>query len=74
MPDGELEFRCPNGWVVEEAPPLPPVSDDAFDRLRVENEADGAAVDGSTLGGTWDGERLNVGWAIDMLHPLAARY
>ena len=74
LPDGELEFRRPTGWVVEEAPPLPPVPDDAFDRLRMENEAAGVEVDRSTPGGTWGGERLNVGWAIDMLHPLAARY
>lgn len=38
---------------------------------RERNEADGLSLNAHTATPGWLGERLNVGWAIDVLHPLA---
>jgi hypothetical protein len=65
----ELEFRHPNGWVLPQAPPLPAVPADAEAALRAQNA--GVRLDARTLTPAWDGERLNVAWAIDCLHPRA---
>jgi hypothetical protein len=47
------------------------VSFDAADALRAQHEADGIHIDARTGMSGWLGERLDVGWAIDVLHPLA---
>jgi Domain of unknown function (DUF222) len=39
--------------------------------LRAENEAQGLHLHAHTACPAWLGERLDVGWAIDVLHPLA---
>jgi len=39
--------------------------------LRALNEADGIHIDAETSKPGWLGERLDVGYAIDVLHPLA---
>jgi hypothetical protein len=39
--------------------------------LRVRHEAEGLVVHAHTASTGWLGERLDVGWAIDVLHPLA---
>jgi hypothetical protein len=38
------------------------------------NETLGLDLDAQTGASSWLGERLDVGWAIDVLHPLAASY
>jgi hypothetical protein len=35
--------------------------------------AEGIELDAHTLRPNWLGERLDLGWAIDVLHPLAQR-
>jgi hypothetical protein len=40
--------------------------------LRTEHEARDLAVHARTACAGWLGERLDVGYAIDVLHPLAA--
>jgi uncharacterized protein DUF222/HNH endonuclease len=72
LPDGELQFRRPNGWLLPEAPPLPDVSADTGETLRAHNG--GVQVDADTLRSGWSGERLDVGYAIDVLHPRAIGY
>jgi 5-methylcytosine-specific restriction endonuclease McrA len=72
LPDGELEFRRPDGRLLPAAPLLPPAKEDAVDHLRAVNEAAGLHVDGRALSGTWSGERFDVGYAISVLHPRAA--
>jgi hypothetical protein len=67
-PDGELEFRRPDGRVLPGAPALPGVRD-SEQVLRAQNA--GVALDAHTLTPAWGGERLNVAWAIDCLHPRA---
>jgi len=70
--DGELEFRRPNGWLIPEAPALPAVPGDAGETLRAQNA--GVHLDGHTLRPSWSGERLDLGYAIDVMHPRATGY
>jgi hypothetical protein len=41
--------------------------------LRARHDADGLHLHARTATAGWLGERLDVGWAIDVLHPLATR-
>jgi hypothetical protein len=47
--------------------PADPVND-----LRAEHVAQGLGIHPRTACAGWLGEPLDVGWAIDVLHPLAA--
>jgi hypothetical protein len=49
------------------------VPDAPVDALRARHEAQGLRIHARTSCPGWFGERLNVGWAIDVLHPLAVR-
>jgi HNH endonuclease len=69
--DGELRFRWPDGRLLPEVPHLPAVLGDSVQRLRAQNDAEGLHLDARTATPGWLGERLNVGWAIGVLHPLA---
>ena len=71
LADGELRFRRPNGEEFPEVPALPAVSADAGEALATVNAATGVHVDGATLTPAWFGERLNVGYAISVMHPRA---
>jgi uncharacterized protein DUF222/HNH endonuclease len=70
-PDGELQFRRPDGRLLPEVPLPPNVPDDPVKILREQNEAEGLDLNARTTTPGWLGERLKVGWAIDVLHPLA---
>src|SRR2546421_2813076 len=70
--DGELRFRRPDGRPLPESPPLPAVPSDPVGMLRARHEECGLDVHARTAMPGWLGERLDVGWAIDVLHPLAA--
>jgi len=69
--DGELCFRRPDGQLLSESPALPPVPADPIGTLRARNEAEGIRIDAETSKPGWLGERFDVGYAIDVLHPLA---
>jgi len=71
--DGELRFRRPDGRLLPEVPPPAAVPADPVAVLRARHEAQGLSIDARTTIPGWLGEPLNVGWAIDVLHPLAAR-
>jgi len=71
--DGELRFRCPDGQVLPEVPPAVPMPADPVSALRARHEAQGLQIHARTASCGWLGERLDVRWAIDVLHPLAAR-
>ena len=47
------------------------VQDDPIKALRAWNEAAGLHLHAWTACPRWLGERLDVGWAIDVLHPRA---
>src|SRR5438477_6733111 len=69
--DGELHFRRPDGRRLPEVPPPAVVPNDPGDILRARHEAQGLRIDARTSTPGWLGEHLDVGWAIDVLHPLA---
>jgi 5-methylcytosine-specific restriction endonuclease McrA len=71
QPDGELRFRRPDGRPLPEVPPSPEVRGDPVTILRAQNEAEGLHLHARTAIPGWLGEHLNVGYAIDVLHPLA---
>src|SRR5947199_7766709 len=71
QPDGELRFRRPDGQVLPEVPAPPAVPRDPVHALRAQNEADGVHLHARTAMPGWLGERLDVGYAISVLHPLA---
>src|SRR2546425_26044 len=72
QPDGELSFRRPDGRLVPEVPPPAAVPRDPVHALRAQHDAHGLHLHARTAMPGWLGERLDVGWAIDVLHPLAA--
>ena len=69
-PDGTLHFRRPDGCLIPESPPAAPVPVDPVGALRAGHEAQGLLVHARTCCAGWLGERLDVSWAIDVLHPL----
>ena len=71
--DGELRFRGPDGRLLPEVPPGVALPADPVHVLRSRHEAQGLYLHGRTAMPGWLGERLNVGWAIGVLHPLALR-
>ena len=71
QPDGELRFRRPDGRVLADVPPPPWVPLDPVAVLRAQNEAAGLELHARTAMPGWLGERLDVAYAIDVLHPLA---
>ena len=73
QPDGALRFRRPDGRPLPEVPPPAAVPADPVEDLRARHDAQGLRVHARTTCPGWLGERLDVGWAIDVLHPLATR-
>ena len=71
LSDGELQFRRPDGRLLPSVPPPPTIPDDPVQTLRITNDAAGLHLDGRTLCPSSPSERLDVGYAIDVLHPLA---
>ena len=71
QPDGELQFRRPDGRLLPDVPPPPAVPDDPVRALRALNKAAGPHLHARTACPGWLGEPLDVGWAIDVLHPRA---
>jgi hypothetical protein len=47
------------------------VPDDPLETIRTLNVEDGVRIDERTATPLWLGERLDVGYAIDVLHPRA---
>ncbi|HMH52473.1 MAG TPA: DUF222 domain-containing protein [Candidatus Acidoferrum sp.] len=71
QPDGELTFRRPDGRLLPDVPASRTVSGDPVRALRRRNE--GLNLGAHTLRPGWLGESLDVGYAIDVLHPRALR-
>ena len=69
--DGELRFFRPDGQPLPDTPRPARISADPVSSLRAENQARGLVLDARTSMPIWSGERLDVGYAIDVLHPLA---
>src|SRR5437867_4858646 len=74
QPDyGAFQFRRPDGRLLPEVPPPAAVPADPAQALRARHDAQGLRLHARTACPGWLGERLDVGWAIDVLHPLATR-
>jgi 5-methylcytosine-specific restriction endonuclease McrA len=73
QPDGALRFRRPDGRPLPDVPPPAKVPADPVQALRAQHDAQGLRLYARTACPGWLGEHLDVGWAIDVLHPLAAR-
>ena len=71
--DGSLEFRTPQGWPLPDVPSAPLVPDDPVEAFRSTHAAAGLNITARTSLPNWSGERLDVVYAIDVLHPLATR-
>ncbi len=68
---GELCFRQLDGQVLAETPALPQVPADPTQLMRAQHDASGLPIDERTSMPGGLGERLDVGWAVSVLHPLA---
>ncbi|MBI2492804.1 MAG: DUF222 domain-containing protein, partial [Candidatus Rokubacteria bacterium] len=71
QPDGELRFRRPDGRLLPEVPPAAAIPADPVQALRARHDAQGLRLHARTAIPGWLGEPLDVGYAIDVLHPLA---
>jgi 5-methylcytosine-specific restriction endonuclease McrA len=72
-PDGTLQFRRPDGRPLPDVPAPAAVPADPAGAIRAQNVAQGLNLHARTGLAQWFGERLDVGWAIDVLHPRARR-
>jgi len=63
QPDGDLRRLLP------EVPRAPEVSGDPVKVLLARHDAEGLVIQARTTAPGWMGERLDVGYAIDVLHP-----
>jgi len=69
--DGALQFRRPDGRPIPEVPPPVAVPVDPIEALRARHRAQGLTLHAQSLTPSWLGERLDLAWALDVLHPLA---
>jgi hypothetical protein len=67
--DGTLRFSTPDGRSLPDVPAPPGVPRDPTDALVATHRARGLAIDARTGCPSWSGERLDLGWAIAVLHP-----
>jgi 5-methylcytosine-specific restriction endonuclease McrA len=70
-PDGALQFQRPDGRPIPEVPSSAARPGDSVATLRARHDAEGLRLDAHTTRPGWLGERLDLGWAIDVLHPRA---
>jgi 5-methylcytosine-specific restriction endonuclease McrA len=71
--DGVLRFRRPDGRPLPEVPSPAAVPKEPVEALRITHKSQGLRLNARTACAGWLGERLDVVWAIDVLHPLARR-
>jgi hypothetical protein len=71
-PGGTLEFVRPDGYPLPDVPPSAAVAPDPVAALAASNTAEKLHLDARTACPTWLGERLDLGWALSVLHPGAA--
>jgi hypothetical protein len=69
-PDGGFDFSRPDG---QPLPDVPPASAPPTDPVVALHEQHTALIHPRTSCARWLGERLDVGWAIDVLHPSPNR-
>ena len=70
--DGTIAFVDPSGFELRLAPPQPRIEADPLARIAASLEARGLTITPRTLP-TWDGGRLNLGYALDVLYEVRER-
>ena len=70
--DGEARFFRPDGQPFPEAPPAPHWAGAALEPTTSHLAAAGLKIDPHTATPDWYGERLDLNWAITVLHPATA--
>ena len=70
-PDETLRFRRPDGCEVCDVPPPALAPADPVGSLREDNVEHGLEIDARTNLAGWLGERLDLAYAMDVLHPRA---
>ena len=70
--DGEVRFTRPGGWPLVVVPTAPEWTGAALAPTDARLEADGIPIDRDSATPDWHGERLDLPWAIAVLHPGAA--
>jgi hypothetical protein len=73
QPDGALRFRRPDGRLLPDVSSPAAVPADPVQALRAQHDAQGLRLHARTTCPSWLGERLDVGYALDVLHPMARR-
>jgi hypothetical protein len=71
--DGALQFRRPDGRPLPEVPAPVAMLADPVRTLRQQHDSQGLRLHPRTACPGWLGERLDVGWAIGVLHPRCAQ-
>jgi len=71
QPNGTLVFRRPDGRPLPDVPEPAAVPANPTDTLHAQNDAAGVQINARTATPGWQGERLDVGYAISVLHPRA---
>ena len=69
--DDTFRFRRPNGDEIPDVPPPAAVPEQPVEAVRAANEAHDIRIHPRTACARWGGERLDLGWTIDVLHPRA---
>ena len=64
-------FRRPDGRLLPDVPAPAAVPANHTETVRAKNADRGIQIDARTSTPGWQGERLDVGYAISVLHPLA---
>jgi hypothetical protein len=71
LSNGELRFRRPDGRILPDVPCALAVPADPVSVLRAHHGDAGLTLHARTAMPSWHGEYLDVGYAIDVLHPRA---
>jgi hypothetical protein len=67
LPTGTPQFYRPNGRVIPEVPEAPQVPDEPVAAIMKRNREEGLEIDAWTSCPDWDGERLDLDWAMTVL-------
>ena len=73
LSSGEIRFRRPDGRILPDVPCAPALPADPVSVLRAHHGDAGLTLHARTAMPGWLGEHLDVGYAIDVLHPRARR-
>jgi 5-methylcytosine-specific restriction endonuclease McrA len=71
--EGAFQFRRPDGRELPDVPPPDGAPEDPVQALRAANDAQQIRIHPRTGCARWLGERLDLGWAIDVLRPQPTR-